>query len=103
MNLKNATIWKVETMTDRSVKIILYTRELDPKELAELFFSVNNEIASVDIPEETGELKSKAQRLRGVLYKVWETNSKEKYKTFSLFYDSVMEQIIEHYKEKIIS
>ena len=103
MNLKNAIVNKVTTLKDRSVKIEIITRELDPKELAELFYSVNNEIASVDIPEETGELKSKAQRFRGVLYKVWETNSKEKYKTFSLFYDSVMEQIIDHYKEKIIS
>lgn len=105
MNLKNAIVNKVSTLKDRSVKIELITRELDTKELAELFFSVNNEVASVDIPEETGEIKSKSQRLRGVLYKVWETNNelKQKYKTFSLFYDSVMEQIIEHYKEKIIS
>lgn len=102
MNLKNAIVNKVSTLKDRSVKIELITRELTPEQMAELFLSVNNEMLSIDIPEESWELKSKAQRLRGVLYKVWETSKKDKFSTFTLYYDHIMEQLIEMYKEHIV-
>lgn len=95
---------KVTTLKDRSVKIELITREMPPKEMAELFFSINNEIAIVEIPEDSWDLKSPSQRLRGVLYKVWVTNSEkqEKYQTFTLYYNSIMEELIGRYKEHII-
>lgn len=104
MNLKNCIVNKVTTLKDRSIKIELLTREMPPKEMAELFFSVNNEIASVDIPEDTGDLKTPSQRLRAVLYRVWETdeNKKSKFSTFTLYYNHVMEQLIDKYKEYIL-
>ena len=104
MNLKNWTVTKVSTLKDRSIKIEIVTRELPPKEMAELFFAVNNEMTSIEIPEDTGDIKSPSARLRAVLYKVWETNSdkKEKFSTFTLYYNHILEQIIEKYKEYII-
>lgn len=104
MNLKNATVSSVSTLKDRSVKIVLNTRELPVDELAMLFHSVNNEIASVELPEDSGDTKSPSQRLRWVLYKVFDTNSEvqEKFKTFALYYNHIMEQLINLYKEKII-
>jgi len=101
MNLKNAIIDKITTMKDRSIKITLITPELDPKTMAELFMSVNNQVLNVDIPEDISEKKSKAQRLRWVLYRLWENKYKDKYNTFELFYNSEMERILEHYKDKI--
>ena len=103
MNLKNATISKIETMADRSIKIILNTREMPPKDMAELFFAVNNEMTSIEIPEDAGDVKSPSTRLRNVLYKIYETtNQKEKFSTFTLYYNHTMERIIEKYKEYII-
>ena len=101
MNLKNALIDKITTLKDWSIKITLITPELDAQTMAELFLSVNNQVISVDIPEDISEQKSKSQRLRAVLYRVWENKYKDKYNTFELFYNSEMERILEHYKDKI--
>lgn len=43
--------------------------------------------------------KTKSQRLRGVLFKVWESKGKEG--KFDEFYKAEMERIIEHFKGKI--
>lgn len=88
-------------MKDRSVKITLLTRELSPEQMAELFFSVNEEIMSVDIDEKKAEGKSKAERLRGVLYRIWENHHKDEFASSALFYDHMMEKIIDYYKDKI--
>lgn len=102
MNLKNAILQKVQTMADGSLKIVLNTREMSPEQMAQLFYHVNKEIVSVDIPDET-QRKTKGQRLRGVLHVLWENDPerKEKYETSALHYDSMMEKIIEHYREMI--
>ena len=104
MNLKNTIVNKLTTLKDGAVKIELITRELPPQELAELFYSVNKEVVHIEIPDEIEGEKTKAQRLRAVLYKVWETNSTihDKFSTFALYYDHRMEQIIESHKEYIL-
>lgn len=43
--------------------------------------------------------KTPAQRLRGVLYHVWQQNAEDM--TFNDFYTRTMEKIINHYKEKL--
>ena len=67
MNLKNAIVDKIETTKDRGLKIVLYTRELDPLQMWELLMNVNNEVLSIDIPDEKEEIKSKSQRLKSTL------------------------------------
>jgi len=101
MNLKNAIIDKVSTMKDGSLKITLVTRELHPQEIAELFFNLNSEVVSIDIPEETGDNKTPSQRFRNVLFRLWEQSQKEKFKTFTLYYNHIMEQLIGVYKDKL--
>ena len=44
--------------------------------------------------------KSKAQRLRAVLFKYWE-HGHQGYDEFNYFYDHLMEKIITHYKDKL--
>lgn len=102
MNLKNAIIESVSTRKDRSLKVVLGLPEVDPKTMAEIMFNANQEVLEIEIPDEQrGETKSRGQRLRGVLYKVWEQNHKENFSTFELFYAHKMEQIIEKFKEKL--
>ena len=101
MNLKNCIVNRVSTLKDWSVSISLITRLLTPQQLAELFISVNQEIMSIEIDETEKEVKSQAQRLRWVLYKLWENSDKDKYPEFPLYYSSKMERIIEQLKEKI--
>ena len=103
MNLSNAILDKVTTMKDWSLKITLVTRELAPKQMEELFYNLNKEILTVDVPTDTTEeTKSKAQRLRAVLYRLWEQEMKSKYDSFELYYNHIMEKLINIYKDKLI-
>lgn len=45
--------------------------------------------------------KSQSQRLRGVLYRQWESRYKTRYLTAEAYYEARMEQIIEAEKERI--
>ena len=49
--------------------------------------------------EDTG--KPPSQRLRAVLYRLWE-QTPEGYKVFNDFYIAKMEKLIEHFKEKLV-
>lgn len=44
--------------------------------------------------------KSPGQRLRGVLYRLWE-QTPDGFDTFAKYYDSKMETLIEHFKGKL--
>lgn len=106
-----ALLAKAETMTDGGLKLIFYTRELG--DVAPIFQDVHKEvwlvtsskpdITETDIPDEkpdsmTGR-KTQAQRLRAVMYKIWESTAKKI--TFEEFYNITMEKIIEQLKERL--
>lgn len=58
----------------------------------------------IDLPESAPEFrndKTPSQRLRGVLYRVWEQMPQGKPKTFDEFYKQKMEELISHFKEKL--
>ena len=62
-----------------------------------------NELKEVDVPDEhadamTGQ-KTQAQRVRAVLFKLWEQNGKQG--DFESYYRSKTEQIIDQLKEKL--
>lgn len=62
--------------------------------------SLNPEdIPLTDAPVEAGT-KTPGQRLRAVLYRVWETTTTQS-EPFETFYARVMEQMINKYKEKL--
>ena len=100
MNLKNAIVDNLRTMKDGSIKITLLTRELDPKQMAELFLSVNQEIMSIEIPEDSGGTKSPSQRLRDRLWAYYNNKNKNADK-FNMFYADTLEMIGKRYLEKI--
>ena len=101
MNLKNCIVDKISTMKDGGVKIVLYTAALGPQQLAELMINVNKEIVSVDVAEDNAETKSKSTRMRNVLYRVWESKKKDQFETFELYYNHIMEKLIDQYKNLI--
>ena len=104
MKLENAIIDKVSTLKDGSVRVSLITRALSPTQMAELFFWVNKEILAIDIDESNKDDKSPSQRLRAVIYRLWEQSSDRKAYNdeFELYYRSKLERIIESLKDKLI-
>ena len=105
-------ITKIITMRDKSLRLYVDTQELSAPEKA-LVFSLHeqpgyfifkkSEIHPEDlqVPDYVPEFKSDkspSQRLRGVLFKIWELSSKG---SFDDFYKSEMEKIINHYKTKL--
>ncbi len=109
-----ATIAKVSSMADGGLSLIVHTQEMVPADEAEVMqlkrklgyfvFAVTESIQETDIPTESLEFpneKSPGQRLRAVLYKLWEQEP-QGYKEFEGFYRGKMEKIITSLKEKIM-
>jgi len=118
MILLNAEVESVSTRKDRTIKLVLGTQEMKPQEAGELF-GLQNSLIAVGIKsasltqseiellkqskieiDDIPESKSPSQRLRAVLYRLWE-QSDGGYSDFPLFYVSKMEKLIEHFKEKL--
>lgn len=109
-----AIVENVSTRKDRTIKITIGTNEISPAKAGQLI-TYSNQLVSVYIsPSEidTKEIdqvdkidpelnnKSHSQRLRSVLYLNF-TNDSKGFKTFDEYYKSLMEQIIDHYKNKL--
>lgn len=112
----SAEVEGISTRKDKTVKIVIGTQEL--KQVNEIFalqnqavtvgFSLNGlEQSEVDMLrgakfdiESLPDSKTPSQRLRGVLYRIWEIDN-ENYDDFNLFYAHKIELIINHYKSKL--
>ena len=88
-------------MADRTIQIKIGMQELAPSEMADLFCSLNNDLHEIEFELDETESKSPAQRLRNVLYKLWEKNHKEKYTEFEVYYRAKMENLINRIKDKL--
>lgn len=98
---------------DKSVRLEFETRELTGLEIGILadarqtegwlVYSATDDIADEDIPNEKADpmlgTKTQAQRLRGVIYKIWE--QKNKRGDFETYYKTITEQLIEQLKERL--
>mgnify|MGYP003334384054 CR=1 FL=1 len=111
-----AQLEAVTTRKDKTLRLTFGTNELTPTQASELFTIANqfgylafkdedfkrqelDAIASLKTElDET--IKSPSQRLRGVLFRCYEQNN-EGFKTFSKYYDSRMEQLVNHFKSKL--
>lgn len=107
-------IKKVETLVDKSLKLVLYTQELDPEDISTLFrlkgklgwflFKESNIVESdiASIPEEVKEFKTDrtpSQRLRAVIYRVWEQSGGKE--TFMEFYGRHIDVLCDQYKQQL--
>lgn len=102
--------------SDRTVKISFVTNEITPQQAAELrlciqqfvYLGIKLEPFTKDEIDMITDLKSTiddigktpSQRLRGVLYRLWEQNN-EGYRDFNLYYNFKMEGFINHLKAKL--
>ena len=105
-----------QSLKDRTLKLIFETGEPTPEQMAGVMYSLQKAgfIAFNPDPfkekekeflsdlkadyDETG--KTKAQRLRAVLFRNWEQESKG-YEVFDDYYNYMMEKMITHYKNKL--
>lgn len=104
------------SLKDKTIKIVFHTNELTPEQLTGIAFNIQKfgylvfkedtfkqlEIDVINKLEsdyqEQG--KSKAQRLRAVLYRYFEQDNKG-YEVFDDYYNFQMEKLINHYKNKL--
>lgn len=108
-----AQLTKVASRSDRTYSLTFNTRELSGSEAATLLddlmnegwllWSPNEDLQEADIPTEkadsmTGQ-KTQAQRLRGVIYRLWEQNGRRG--NSEDYYRTVMEGLIDQLKEKL--
>ena len=104
----------VRTRKDKTIALTLSTQEISPSNAGELFRLLNalaycyispksvsqQEVDQVDKLDPEFGGKSQSQRLRNVLYKLYEQNS-EGFKDFNNYYHSKTEIIIENLKSQI--
>jgi hypothetical protein len=107
-------IENIATRRDRSVKIVLGTQELSSGKAGEIFTLLNNlavvyispkevdqkEIDQVDKLDPDMGSKTQSQRIRNVLYKLFEQDH-EGHKDYDSYYRAKTELYIEHLKAKI--
>jgi len=112
--LLSTLVESIATRKDGTVKIILGTQEMSPMKAAELFGLMNKmavtylsmkdinqaEIDQVDKLDPEFDGKTQSQRLRNVLYRLYEY-APEGFKDFDSFYKHKTEKIIEHLKSKL--
>lgn len=109
-----ALISGLATLKDGSIKIVLETRELSGEHSAALFDMRNAEAWVIIAPSEINEedvvlpteradpsigKKTPSQRLRAVLYRLWEQNPKGV--DFESFYRTTLEKVIDQFKERL--
>jgi hypothetical protein len=116
MILIPAQLEAVTTRKDKTLKLTFGTNELTPSQAAELFGIANqfgylafkdesfrrDELDAVESLKSELEdtLKKPSQRLRGIMFRVYEVDN-EGFTTFAKYYDSKMEQLITHFKNKL--
>ena len=111
-----AQLIKHESLRDKSIKLIFETGEIAPDKMANIHFALNkagwlvyapdpftteqmNELDNLKV-EYTDVGKPPSQRLRSVLFLLWKQEP-EGYKTSVDHYSAKMEQLIEHFKNKL--
>lgn len=110
-----AMVEGVSTRKDHTVKVVIATQELSPSRAGELLGFANKLVCVYISPKETISQKEKdqvdqlnpefgnktqSQRMRNVLYKLFEQKP-EGFATFDTFYHHKTELIIDHLKTKL--
>ncbi len=111
-----ATFETWRSLVDKTYRLTFGTNELTPENVGAISASVQtygylafktDKFVKKEVEifktlesdfEDTG--KTRAQRLRGVLYRVWETD-KQGYEVFDDYYAHHMEKLINHFKAKL--
>lgn len=111
-----AQLESYRSLKDRSVKVMFETAELSPSQAGDIqanilkagflafnadpFTEKQKELLSAMEAEYTDTNKTPSQRLRGVLWHLF-NKVPEGYKTFPAYYENKMEELINHFKSKL--
>jgi hypothetical protein len=110
-----AVISKITTMADKTLRLQVDCQETTPDIKADIFSMHEsygyflfadkkiNKSEFADLPDivvEKGE-KTPSQRLRGVMFVLWQQKYKATVPSFDDFYRTEYNKIIEHYKTKL--
>lgn len=113
--LLQVTVENITSRKDRTLKIVMGTQEATPEQAGNLFELLNQlafvlispkginqeQIDAVDATDVDLGGKTQSQRIRGVLYKLFEQDH-EGYSTFDNYYKAKTELYIDHLKKKIV-
>lgn len=112
--LVTGSISSLNSLKDKTIKLVLHLQELKPNESANLF-QMQNEYAKIYITTENvidsikevidnttieANEKSPSKRMRNVFYRLWEQDNAD-YQDFELFYKWRMNQLIEQLKDRL--
>ena len=104
IDLSSGTIHSIKTLADKCLRVTIDCREMSALDMTILMSAYMEGHEGVQIPEisstEEDGGKSPAQRLRAVLFKIYETNTSRS-ETFEEFYRKYMERLLASLKEKI--
>lgn len=112
--LLSAYVTKIATLKDKSVNVTLMTQELSPSKAGDIFNLLNalatvyitnveisaRELDQVDNIQPDLPGKTKSQRLRNHLFRLWELQS-EGHKEFDTYYAMKMESLINGIKNEL--
>lgn len=113
----SAIIDGINAKKDKTLSIKLGTQELSSEDTSQVFdlmgkqifvAMAETDIETMDIPETLPEMqgdKTPSQRLRGILFKIWENKYQSKTQlekpTFPRFYEDYMFKLCETLKDKL--
>lgn len=116
MLITGAILSSYQSLKDKTLKLVFETNEPTPEQIVEVarlsqsfgFLAFKKDDFKQDEKETLEGLesdyedkgKSKSQRLRGVMYRSFEQKN-EGFNTFSEYYASKMETLINHFKGKL--
>lgn len=107
-----AIIQSIRTLADKTLRLTIDCQELPPEDSGKVmgllqqygwFVFSPSEIKEIDLPQEIPEFKNEktpSQRLRAVLYRLWEQDKKGM--DFEVFYKTRIERIIQQIKDKLL-
>ena len=112
--LLTGSISSLNTLKDKTIKLVLHLQEMKAEEAANIF-SMQNEYAKIYISTDNissgvqegidstvleSEEKSPSKRMRNVFYRLWEQDNAD-HESFELFYKWRMNQLIKQIQDKL--
>lgn len=100
IELHNATIGKISTLADKTMKIELFLREIPIEQMTELMTAYMEGKEGFELKDAIQEGKTHSQRLKATLHVHWEKNTDRSIDS-ETYYRQEMDKIINHYKSKL--
>jgi hypothetical protein len=101
IQLHNASIAKISTLADKTLKVDLYLREIPENQMAELMAAYLNGKEGFEITDNVDSGKSQSQQIRNLLYRIWEKTT-DRSMDSEAWIHNYMAQLIQKLKEKLI-